>query len=131
MEPPRVLLVDDTESNRVVLRISLTHLGVPVDTADDGKLAVEQFLKNNYSLILMDLDMPVMNGFEATAAIRAHELEHGLISIPIIAITAGDTTKESCLAAGMSDFAQKPLMLDDLKKLLLTWAAFSCPSKEG
>jgi len=78
----------------------------------------------------MDLDMPVMNGFEATAAIRAHELEHGLISIPIIAITAGDTTKESCLAAGMSDFAQKPILIEDLKNLLKAWSGFSSPPKE-
>lgn len=130
MECPRVLVVDDSESNLVVLKFSLAHLGASADTACNGRLAVEHFLKSKYALIFMDLDMPVMTGFEATAAIRAHELDHGLAPIPIIAITAGDTTKESCLAAGMSDFAQKPILIDDVKKMLQTWAGFSSPPKE-
>jgi len=121
MQPPHVLIVDDTESNLLVLKIALAHLGASVDTACNGKLAVEQFLKNQYSFILMDLDMPVMTGFEATAAIRAYEIEHGLCSIPIIAITAGDTSKENCLAAGMSDYAQKPVLIETMKKILETW----------
>lgn len=118
---PHVLIVDDSDAMQVVLRISLTRLGVSVDIASNGCEAIEQYLKNNYSLILMDVDMPIMSGFEATQAIRAHEAEHNKKPIPIVAITAGVTTEAQCLAAGMSDFAQKPILIEMLKSLLAKW----------
>ncbi|MBX9772657.1 MAG: response regulator [Candidatus Obscuribacterales bacterium] len=70
----------------------------------------------------MDLNMPVMGGVEATQAIRAHELAQGWSPAIIIAITAGDSTKEQCLAAGMNDYARKPALFDEAKTLLRNWA---------
>ncbi|MCA9777962.1 MAG: response regulator, partial [Candidatus Eremiobacteraeota bacterium] len=107
----RVLIVDDTEVNRLVTKRFLSKLEINFDEAEDGKAAVELALSGNYDLILMDCQMPELDGYEATRQIRANG-----VATPIIALTAnampGD--REKCLQAGMNGYLSKPLIRDDL-----------------
>ena len=109
----RVLLAEDTPTNQLLVVHALSKRGHEVEVARDGRAAVDLARRNSYDLILMDLQMPGMDGFEATAAIR--ELP-GLDRTPIIALTAhtmvGD--RERCLAAGMEGYLPKPLDLEEL-----------------
>lgn len=112
-----ILLVEDNEVNQMVAIEVLRGAGFDVDVVGNGRLAVEASLQRAYDLILMDCQMPVMDGFDATAAIRKGEQDHGgnlpgrSSRIPIIALTAnalkGD--QERCLAAGMDDYLTKPI----------------------
>jgi PAS domain S-box-containing protein len=107
----KVLVVEDVELNQLLMRTLLDDFGFECDIADNGKIAVEKLEKNKYDIVLMDLQMPVMNGFQATNYIR-NTLK---LSIPIIALTADVTTVdvEKCKAAGMNDYIAKPV--DDRK----------------
>ncbi|WP_439131683.1 response regulator [Polaribacter sp.] len=101
-----VLVVDDSIMNRMVVNVVLEDLGVNVYEASDGEQAVN-FLKNNTTdLILMDLKMPILDGFEATKAIR-QELK---LTTPIIALTANslEEEREKCLELGMNYYLSKP-----------------------
>jgi two-component system sensor histidine kinase/response regulator len=114
----RVLVAeDDSASRRVVLSI-LERTGAHVDLVRNGREAVDAFSRAAYDLVLMDIQMPEMDGFEATRRIRAHEGAGR--HVPIVAITAhampGD--RERCLAAGMDDYLTKPIRLADLDRLL-------------
>jgi PAS domain S-box-containing protein len=109
-EPRRVLLVDDNEINRRVALGLLRSRGHQVVMAENGQEAFDQYARQQFDLILMDMQMPVMDGYQATTLIRQRELdtaEH----IPIVAMTAealkGD--RERCLAAGMDDYITKPI----------------------
>ncbi len=119
----RVLLVEDDPVCRKVASLQLNKLGIPVDMAFNGKEAVQAASSQKYALILMDCHMPVMDGFEATRAIRAAEQEYGR-RIPIIALTARalEEDRELCITAGMDDYLSKPLepgkLLDTMKKWL-------------
>ena len=99
----------------------MTKIGCTVDLAADGNEAVERFRSSDYDAIFMDCQMPGMDGFEATAAIRS--LEAGSPRTPIIALTAnalkGDD--ERCRAAGMDDYIHKPVSRARLHKVLLRW----------
>ncbi|MBL8373182.1 MAG: response regulator [Candidatus Accumulibacter sp.] len=107
----RVLLVEDNEVNREIASAMLGTLGCQVDCAHDGAQAVAAARATPYQLILMDCQMPVMDGFAATRRIRLGEQQSGRGAVPIIALTAnalaGD--REQCLAAGMSDYLAKPI----------------------
>jgi PAS domain S-box-containing protein len=107
----KVLVVEDVELNQLLMRTLLDDFGFECDIADNGKIAVEKLEKNKYDIVLMDLQMPVMNGFQATDYIR-NTLKS---SIPIIALTADVTTVdvEKCITAGMNDYIAKPV--DDRK----------------
>ncbi|MBF0160715.1 MAG: response regulator [Magnetococcales bacterium] len=115
-----VLLVDDHEINQQIACELLRQVGLHVTTAADGLQAVELVQKNNYDLVLMDIQMPVMDGLEATRAIRRLAPQRAM---PIIAMTAhamrGD--RERSLAAGMNDHTTKPIDRDRLYALLLHW----------
>ena len=105
---------------RLVSRL-LEKQGCVVEAVDDGSAAVEKAQHFAYDLILMDCQMPQMDGFEVTAAIRR---EPGLAGrVPIVAVTAnaiqGD--REKCLAAGMNDYIIKPIAVKDLKRVLEQW----------
>lgn len=118
-QPYRLLLVEDNAINRAVATGVLHKLGFrEIIVAEDGRQAVEKVDKSRFDLILMDCQMPVMNGFEATAVLR----ERGC-TIPIIAMTAnaikGD--RERCLAAGMNDYLSKPISATILRDLLTKW----------
>jgi signal transduction histidine kinase/DNA-binding response OmpR family regulator len=111
----RILVADDNVVNRKVAKRMLERLGHTVTLANDGKEALSAIKTASFDLIMMDVQMPEMDGFEATRRIR--EWEAGKIHIPIIALTAHamDSHREECLAAGMDSFLPKPILLDSLK----------------
>ncbi len=119
-----ILLVEDNDINQVVAQQQLN--GHIVDTAENGQIALEHLRVSpgRYDVILMDCQMPVMDGFEATKRIRAGEVGDENLSIPIIALTAnamkGD--KERCLAAGMNDYISKPFDASVLNQKVRMWA---------
>ena len=118
---PRVLVAEDNPVNqRVAVRL-LEHLGIRADVVSDGNEVLESLRRQSYALVLMDCQMPELDGFEATARIRAGETANG--HIPIIAMTAsamqGD--RERCLAAGMDDYVSKPVRIDNLRTVIERW----------
>ncbi|MBY0277267.1 response regulator [Candidatus Binatia bacterium] len=115
---PRVLLVEDDAVNRAVAQRMLRRLGCMVDQAEHGLAAVEAASQNGYDVILMDMQMPVLEGCEATRRIR-----HNGVATPIIALTAHALTgdRERCLAAGMNDHLAKPITLQSLADMLVRW----------
>lgn len=120
---PEVLLVEDNSINQVVATESLIRLGVRCTVASNGAKALEACAAKPFDLILMDCHMPIMNGLEATAAIRQTERELGIPHKPIVAVTANlqPGNREDCLAAGMDGFLAKPFTQSQLKKTLLNW----------
>ncbi len=115
----RVLLAEDNIINRLVARELLFGAGLVVEQAENGAIALELALSNDYDLILMDMQMPVMDGLEAARAIR----ERGLLSVPIIAMTANAFAEDrnACIAAGMNDHVAKPVNPQALYEMLLRW----------
>jgi len=125
-----ILVADDVELNRDIIKTILSVIeGLKVEFASDGKEAVEKFEKdpNLYSFILMDVQMPVMDGLEATRTIRRLSCENAR-EIPIIAVTASVDEKEIelCLKAGMNDILEKPIIYDKI----LTVVAEHCNAKK-
>lgn len=120
--PIRILVVEDNNLMRGLTIKQLEKFGIETDFATNGSEAVEKTLKNEYSLVLMDCQMPVMDGFESTLEIRKREFVKGG-HIPIIAMTAfamaGD--REQCLASGMDDYLSKPVTIDQLELMLEKW----------
>jgi CheY-like chemotaxis protein/HPt (histidine-containing phosphotransfer) domain-containing protein len=118
----RVLVVEDNPTNQQVANAMLKSLGVQVTLASNGQQAVELVQNCDFDLVLMDCQMPVMDGFQATAAIRRLPLGRGE-RLPIAAVTAnalqGD--EQACLEAGMNDFLPKPFKLAQLQALLVRW----------
>ena len=115
----QVLLVEDNAINQRVARRFLERLGCEVQVVGDGRQAIEAFERNTYTFILMDMQMPVMDGLEATRRIR--ELETGRSRrTPIVALTANAMmgTLERCLEAGMDDYLTKPLDISRLQDVL-------------
>ena len=118
-----LLLAEDHPINRRVLVHQLGIIGFHVDTAGDGQEALELFARGRYGLVLTDLNMPVMDGFELARAIRRREAESGLSPTPIVALSANVMSEEveRCLAAGMDDFAGKPASMPVLADKLRRW----------
>ena len=118
-----VLVVEDHPVNRTVLCSQLENIGFQPDTAVDGHDGYERFLSGDYALVLTDLNMPRMDGFELAEAIRAHEQATGAAPVPIIALTASvmQGEPEKCRAAGMDDFAAKPTTIPFLAGRLRRW----------
>lgn len=108
----KILIVDDNEMNRLVAEMIINQNGAIAIHAENGEQAIEVFKKENPDLILMDLQMPIMNGYEATEYLRTHFNSN----IPIIALTANAIKgeKENCLKAGMNDYISKPFKELDL-----------------
>jgi signal transduction histidine kinase/ligand-binding sensor domain-containing protein/CheY-like chemotaxis protein len=117
----RVLVVEDQPLNREVAIGILTSLGLRVETANHGRQAVEILLTQRFDAVLMDCEMPIMDGFSATAAIRGREAQG--THIPIIALTADATAagRGACLAAGMDDYLAKPFRREALHGTLVRW----------
>jgi signal transduction histidine kinase/CheY-like chemotaxis protein len=115
-----LLLVEDNLSNQRVARILLERLGHQVEVAADGEAALRALADHRYDAVLMDCQMPVLDGYEATRRIRAGEAPGVNPDICIIALTANAMPSDrlKCLSAGMSDFVTKPVRLDDLRTVL-------------
>jgi two-component system, cell cycle response regulator DivK len=121
MSPKRILIVEDTEDNRQIMRDLLSNAGFDIIEAHDGQAAIAAASKHVPDLILMDIQLPVLNGYEAIRRIKA---DVGLRSIPIIAVTSyalsGD--KESARAAGCDRYVAKPFsprqLLATIRELL-------------
>jgi CheY-like chemotaxis protein len=121
----RILLVEDNAVNREIALVMLEELGVSVCTAGDGSEALARATQERFDLILMDCQLPEMDGFEATRRIRAHALASNLPHVPIVALTAnairGD--RERCIDAGMDDYLSKPFRREDLHGAIRRWLA--------
>jgi two-component system, sensor histidine kinase and response regulator len=120
-EGTRVLLVEDNEINQLVAQEILRDAGYVVEVAENGQVALDMVREREWDLVLMDMQMPVMDGLESTACIRKLPNRGGL---PIIAMTANamQRDRERCLAAGMNDFVTKPVDPEELFKTLMKWA---------
>ena len=122
-----ILIVDDHPINQKVVQTMLKMLGYKVDVASNGQEGLDAVKGNDYEMVLMDIQMPVMDGLEATKAIRQldpkiHGTKH---QIPIIAITAnamlGDD--QTCFEAGMNEYLAKPIQKPDLERVIKQWAS--------
>lgn len=117
----RILLVEDQLTNRMVVETILENMQLDCDHAENGLEAVQKAVTQNFDLILMDVQMPIMNGFDATREIRKIESRDGRPHVTIIAVTAnamqGD--REKCLEAGMDDYLSKPIQVAELQQLIL------------
>ncbi len=129
----RILLVEDNEINQDVAMETLRQLGCTVELANNGQEAVNMVKDNSYDLILMDCQMPVMSGFEATKEIREIEsvistdLAGPVSPVPIVAMTAGAMRgdRERCLASGMDDYLSKPFSREELIRILYKYCDIS------
>ena len=119
---PHILLVEDNELNQAVAEAMLARSGCAVDIAADGSEALRALRKKVYDLVLMDCQMPVMDGYEATRQIRNGD-GISVPAIPIIAVTAHvlEEDREKCLASGMNDYLAKPFSPEDLAGVLTRW----------
>ena len=117
----RVLVVDDNEVNLLIAAEMLSHVGVEVHTAEDGAQALRQLQAEPFDLVFMDMQMPVMDGLEATRRIRARTDRP---RVPIVAMTANalPADRERCLLAGMDDVITKPIDPDRLEAAVQRWA---------
>ena len=131
MSPERVLLAEDNPVNQRVAAAMLENLGFRVDIVADGVEAVRAAMMTSYRAIVMDGQMPVLDGYQATNEIR--RLQGATQHTPIIALT-GSTMKsdqQRCLAAGMDDYLAKPLNLHDLRDVLTRWASAESSSRNN
>ncbi len=122
----RILLAEDNLINHKLAVRQLANLGYEVDAVADGREALETLREQAYDLVLLDMFMPVLNGYEAAAAIRQRELESGAGKRQIlIAMTASTMAadRERCMAAGMDDFISKPVRQEELGRVLSRWLA--------
>ncbi len=122
---PHILLVEDNIVNQKLVLGILKKVDVKVDTAFNGLEAVKALTANNYDLVLMDCQMPIMDGYEATGIIRSESSEVRNHRVPVIAMTANamEGDREKCLAAGMDDYLSKPVRSKIFKEMLAKWLA--------
>ncbi len=111
LKPARILLVDDNEDNRNLLCLYLRDTPFILETAENGAEAVTIFKRSSFDMVFMDIEMPVMDGYEATRRLRQWEKEQGLEATPIIALTAHAFVRfrKKCMEAGCSDYLTKPI----------------------
>ena len=117
----KVLVVEDDFANQQVASLLLAKFGYQVDVAENGQICLEKTAQTAYDLILMDCQMPIVNGYEAARKIRETQDENQMT--PIIALTANilDGVNEKCKQAGMDDLLNKPIKVDILKQLVKEW----------
>ena len=126
-----ILVAEDNRINQIVIREILTNAGFSCEIVDNGAKACEIVFEKEFSLVLMDCQMPEMDGFDATAKIRGMESQHGKARIPIIALTAnamqGDEQK--CLAVGMDGYCSKPIKSEILLELIREHCRTAVPNR--
>lgn len=117
-----ILLAEDNKANQFISKAMIETLGVRVEIAEDGLQALELVQSGRFALVLMDCQMPRMDGLEATRRIRALP-DAALAGIPIVALTADAQrqTRDECKAVGMNDFLTKPFTFEDLKRVVDAW----------
>lgn len=121
MQQVKILVVEDDHVSQRVVQLMLEGKGYAVDIAGTGEQARALYQANRYDLVLMDLGLPDMTGFEITLKMRTIDLKLGIYT-PIIALTAhGDFAKQECLAAGMDDFISKPIEIESLNQMIKRW----------
>jgi PAS domain S-box-containing protein len=116
----RLLVAEDQHANQLVMRLLLTKMGVNFKLVGDGMAVIEELSRENYSLILMDCQMPRMDGYEATRLIRTGAAGPDNETVPIVALTAHAmaSDREKCLEAGMDDYLSKPVRFENLQPIL-------------
>ncbi len=131
--PPRVLVVDDVEANRRVVELFLRDQDIDLTLAKDGSEGLRLVQAQSYDLILMDMEMPVMDGMAATRAIRAWEAERGIEPAHIVAMTAHSFTeqKEVIMAAGCSSYLAKPIRKQSLLRVLSSYRSGTGPHDDA
>lgn len=119
IKPSKVLLVDDYSDNRLLVKAFLKKAPIQITEAINGQIAVEKYQQNHFDLVLMDMQMPVMDGLTATKQIREYEREKGLKPVNLVALTANALKKQvqECMDAGCTDHISKPIKK---KKLIAT-----------
>ncbi|WP_241558096.1 response regulator [Maribellus luteus] len=121
-----ILLVEDNVLNQKIVSFNLKKYNFTVTAVTNGQDAIEAVKSNNYRLILMDLMLPGMNGYEITGEIRKYETEKGVENqVPIIAITANtlDNDREKCFEAGMNEYLSKPFTAEQLLEKVMHFLA--------
>jgi two-component system sensor histidine kinase BarA len=125
--PPLILCVDDNPANLLLVQTLLDDMGAQVSIASSGYEAVEKTAEQTFDLILMDVQMPGMDGRQATEAIRQRENEHKLDPVPIVALTAHALANEkrALLQSGMDDYLTKPISERQLAQVVLKWTGLA------
>lgn len=118
-----VLIVEDNIVSIRIIKAMLQKIGITSDSVTNGKQAIASWKEKKFDLILMDCQMPIMDGYRATAEIRSIEKQQSIKAIPIIAFTAGEiqSERQECFDAGMNDFLAKPIDFDALKTIIQKW----------
>ena len=119
-KPLRILLVEDNEDNQILFAAFLKNTAHQVVTTENGKEGVEEYISGNYDLVFMDMEMPIMDGYEATRLIRGHESKNNKKPVPIIALTAHALKgkEQESLYAGCTTHMTKPFKKADLIKTI-------------
>ncbi len=131
-----ILIAEDNEVNVKVMQALLAKFDAKLIIASDGRKAVSVFKTRKVDLILMDINMPLLDGLQATKEIRAYERETGAPQTPILAVTAHvkPADQHICIAASMNDYLHKPVKDEDLKRSFKIWApglSFARPAKDA
>ena len=118
--PLHLLFVEESEDNRLLINSYLRNTPYKVDLAENGEVAVQRFVSGQYDLVLMDIQMPVMDGYTATKTIRRWEQDHGVTPTPIIALTAYALKEEveKCVEIGCTAHISKPIKKYALMKAI-------------
>jgi PAS domain S-box-containing protein len=124
LRPMRILYAEDIEANRKLVKAYLKEFPIEIDSAENGRIACEKFFTGIYDLVFMDMEMPVMDGFEAMTVIRAWERERGASPTPIVVLTAHVLAehRQRGADAGCSDFLTKPFKKHDLLDMCRTYS---------
>ncbi|NET70090.1 MAG: response regulator [Sphaerospermopsis sp. SIO1G2] len=116
----KILVAEDNQVNQKVIKNQLKRIGYDCDIVENGQVAINKLQKESYNLILMDCQMPILDGYDATKIIRHQEANQNII---IIALSASAMTddKQKCLNAGMNDYLSKPCSIDELQTMIIKW----------
>lgn len=123
-----VLVVEDDRTLGTLFLKHLATLGYRADLVVDGEQAIKHVEQNGYGLVLMDIGLPGKDGLTTASEIR--QMGQDSEQLPIVGITCGHASRQECLAAGMNDYMEKPVLLDQLRGLLKKWQATPCKPPE-